>query len=280
VRSVTIKRDATKPTIVFNSLAPAANPAGWNKSDVTATWTCSDALSGVASASATQMVSTEGANQSATGSCVDKAGNTATDTRTGISLDKTPPTLAPQVVPNVVALNGVAIASPNASDALSGVVGSGSCGAVATNLAGTFTVNCTATDNAGTTASKSTTYTVTGYAFGGFLSPVSAPPALNAKTAGSAVPVNFSLAGNQGLAILAAGSPTSKAITCPAVATVTTIDEAASSTSGNSVLTYDATTDQYSYTWKTEKSWAGTCRMLSVKLADGTEHTANFQFKK
>ena len=92
--------------------------------------------------------------------------------------------------------------------------------------------------------------------------------------------MNFSLAGAQGLADLAAGSPVSKPMTCPAGATVTTIDEAVTSSGGNSTLTYDAKTDQYSYTWKTEKSWAGTCRMLIVRLADGLEYTANFQFKK
>ena len=30
---------------------------------------------------------------------------------------------------------------------------------------------------------------------------------------------------------------------------------------------------------KTEKSWAGTCRVLTVTLIDGTTHTANFKFK-
>ena len=32
--------------------------------------------------------------------------------------------------------------------------------------------------------------------------------------------------------------------------------------------------------WKTENSWAGSCRMLTVKLTDGTEHTAYFTFSK
>src|SRR5262245_21552892 len=59
------------------------------------------------------------------------------------------------------------------------------------------------------------------YPFGGFLSPIAAPPALNAVKAGSAVPVKFTLGGNQGLAVLAAGSPTSTRIACPAAAPVT-----------------------------------------------------------
>jgi hypothetical protein len=41
----------------------------------------------------------------------------------------------------------------------------------------------------------------------------------------------------------------------------------------------DAATGQYSYTWKTDKRWAGTCRQLVVRLVDGSEHIASFQFR-
>ena len=51
-------------------------------------------------------------------------------------------------------------------------------------------------------------------------------------------------------------------------------------TSGSSGLTYDSTSDQYTYVWKTQKAWAGTCGQLQVKLTDNTTHTANFSFKK
>ena len=45
-------------------------------------------------------------------------------------------------------------------------------------------------------------------------------------------------------------------------------------------LTYDAKKNVYSFDWQTDKAWKGTCRTLVVKLADGTVHTAEFQFKK
>jgi hypothetical protein len=48
---------------------------------------------------------------------------------------------------------------------------------------------------------------------------------------------------------------------------------------GLSSLSYDDTTGQYSYVWKTEKAWAGTCRQLVVRLSDGTDHVASFMFK-
>jgi len=39
------------------------------------------------------------------------------------------------------------------------------------------------------------------------------------------------------------------------------------------------TTDQYTYVWKTNKAWAGTCRELLVRFVDGTIHVARFQFR-
>ena len=65
-------------------------------------------------------------------------------------------------------------------------------------------------------------------------------------------------------------------IACGSTALLTGID--ATATAGQSALSYDPATDTYTYVWKTDKSWAGTCRQLIVKLADGTFHQANFQF--
>lgn len=95
--------------------------------------------------------------------------------------------------------------------------------------------------------------------------------------AGSAVPVKFSLSGDQGLNIFEAGYPKSQQIACDSTATVDGIEQTV--TAGSSSLSYDATTDTYTYVWKTEKAWAGTCRQLVVKLNDGTFHRANFKFK-
>ena len=49
---------------------------------------------------------------------------------------------------------------------------------------------------------------------------------------------------------------------------------------GSSSLTYDPTTGLYTYVWKTDKVWAGTCRQLDLRLADGTDHPAFFRFGK
>jgi hypothetical protein len=100
---------------------------------------------------------------------------------------------------------------------------------------------------------------------------------LNVVTAGKAIPVKFSLSGNKGLNIFAAGSPSSVTISCDGTAPQDDIEETVNA--GGSSLSYTALTDQYNYVWKTENSWKNTCRQLIVRLNDGTEHRANFKFK-
>lgn len=114
------------------------------------------------------------------------------------------------------------------------------------------------------------------YAFSGFFPPVDNAPVVNVANAGSAIPVKFSLGGNRGLAIFASGYPGSQAVGCNAGSPTDVISETASSGSG---LTYDAASDQYKYVWKTDKAWKASCRQLILKLNDGSEHRALFQFK-
>ena len=116
-----------------------------------------------------------------------------------------------------------------------------------------------------------------GYNFSGFFQPVDNLPTLNLATAGSAIPVKFSLGGDHGLAIFAAGYPASSPIACDASEPGSEITETV--TAGGSSLSYDASMDQYSYIWKTNKAWKGTCRMLVVGFSDGTQHFAKFRFK-
>ena len=78
---------------------------------------------------------------------------------------------------------------------------------------GTTTVNATADDGAGHVSACSFTVTVQ-YNFAGFFPPVANLPALNVVQAGRGIPVKFSLSGNKGLGIFAAGSPSSGPIVC------------------------------------------------------------------
>lgn len=115
------------------------------------------------------------------------------------------------------------------------------------------------------------------YQFAGFYSPVDNIPTVNTVKAGSSIPLKFTLGGNRGLAIFAGGAPASARIPCGSSDSIDAVEQIA--TPGSSGLTYDSATDRYQLTWKTDKSWAGTCRQLVVTTADGGVRRVNFQLK-
>ena len=116
------------------------------------------------------------------------------------------------------------------------------------------------------------------YDFAGFFRPIDAAPTLNRVKAGSAIPLKFSLAGNQGFNIIAPGSPTSRPVACDSSTPSDPVEE--TSTAGGSSLAYDPLTDTYTYVWKSARAWAGTCRELTLALDDGTLHLALFRFTR
>ena len=114
---------------------------------------------------------------------------------------------------------------------------------------------------------------------GGFASPVS-NTAFNAVRAGQAVPIKFDLGGDQGPDVLASGYPRSVVIACPTSGDPVNAVPETTITAGASNLTFDAATGLYTYVWKTDKAWAGTCRRFTIRLDDATEHSATFQFAR
>ncbi|HEX9759166.1 MAG TPA: carboxypeptidase-like regulatory domain-containing protein [Nitrospiria bacterium] len=100
------------------------NGAGWHNQDVTVSFSCDDAISGVAACSDSIIVNLEGAAQVITGTAIDHAGNSQTASVV-INLDKTPPVLnsSTDPIPNA---NGWNNSDPtisfSATDALSGLV--------------------------------------------------------------------------------------------------------------------------------------------------------------
>jgi hypothetical protein len=93
-----------------------------------------------------------------------------------------------------------------------------------------------------------------GFDFEGFYSPVKADPTLNVVKAGSSVPLKFSLGGDRGLDVLAVGSPASGPLDCAGLEPGG--DLAPANGAGGSALTYDPVADQYTWAWKTDKTWA------------------------
>lgn len=114
------------------------------------------------------------------------------------------------------------------------------------------------------------------YHFTGFLPPVDNEGVLNVAKGGSSIPVKFRLGGVMGLQVLAANSPTSQQVTCDQGVPTDPIED--SVTAGASTLTYDPETGQYTYVWKTDRTWTG-CRQFTLTLDDGSQHTALFKFR-
>jgi hypothetical protein len=128
---------------------------------------------------------------------------------------------------------------------------------------------------------RDTNYWVTplwGYSFSGFFQPVDNLPAMNVGKAGSAIPVKFSLGGDQGLDIFRTGYPRVTTVSCSTGAPTDVIQTTV--TAGSSSLQYDSTANQYTYVWKTNSNWAGTCMQFDLGLNDGSTHTFLIQLKK
>ena len=189
-------------------------------------------------------------------------------------VDRTAPTIEPESGQQFL-IGSDGVLTPSCADE---ELGSGlkSCvaGAIDTSVVGFHTVTVRAEDNAGNVTEAPVRYQVI-WPFGGFYSPVNMGDTLNVAKAGSAIPVKFSLGGDRGTAVLDA-TPSSRQIACEGGAEVDTIEETTASAAG---LTYDAASQRYQYVWKTARDSAGTCRKLSVQLADGTTHTALFRLK-
>jgi len=265
------------------ALSGTLHQSGWYKSDVTVTLTGApgaDIMYSIdggsfAPYSAPFQVSGTGVHTVAFQGSDGSSGSVA------VPIDVTPPKV---VVPSTVGTVELGQTSTDGiftcADAGSGIASCTSTAALITTSITTGTprsISVTATDRVGNTTGPVTVNYRVLYPFRGFFDPIINLPYLNMVSAGQGVPVKFSLRGNRGLTIFASGYPLSQKINCdstePINPNVTTV------TAGSSSLSYDSKTDSYTYTWKTDKTWAGTCRQLVVKLADGNTKLANLKFK-
>lgn len=149
--SYAVKVDTAGPAVTV-SRSPGANAAGWNNGDVTITAAGTDDGSGLDSCTTT-VVSSEGANQTGSAGCADKAGNNASQSVTGINIDKTAPSATPAVTAGSAGANGWyttdVTVSWNWADTLSGL-GLPGCPATSTSAGeGALTLSATCKDLAG-----------------------------------------------------------------------------------------------------------------------------------
>jgi hypothetical protein len=98
-QSITIRRDATPPQLVFGPPSPAANASGWHNGDVTFTFDITDATSGIASTSANSplLIAGDGTGLSQQVVVTDAAGNSAHFTTPPVNIDRVPPSIQPVV---------------------------------------------------------------------------------------------------------------------------------------------------------------------------------------
>ncbi len=119
------------------------------------------------------------------------------------------------------------------------------------------------------------TSTVEAWDFQGFTG-LASPPALNKANAGSSVPLKWRV-------VDAAGVPVTDLST--ATITVSNVDCATGADLGNAQPAQTAGSLQnrgggnYQLNWKTQKSWAGTCKAMHLDIGDGVTHDAYFRFK-
>lgn len=92
-KTLIVQIDKTAPTATATP-SPAPNANGWNNTNVTVTITGSDSGSGIASCTAPIVLSSEGAGQSASGTCTDKAGNVSASATVTVNIEKTPPAVS------------------------------------------------------------------------------------------------------------------------------------------------------------------------------------------
>jgi uncharacterized repeat protein (TIGR03803 family) len=110
--------------------------------------------------------------------------------------------------------------------------------------------------------------------FTGFLPPVADAPTLNRVNAGRVVPVPFEIAGSPGPDVL--GSALVRRVDCDTLTPQGGFEPAASP--GEAAPHRAASNGRYTFSWKTQKTWAGSCRELALELVDDSLHRAYFRF--
>jgi hypothetical protein len=288
--NVSIKRDATAPTIVRNASADSCSVPGdngWCRGAQTAGFSAEDATSGLATDGAasrdfTKSTSSEGsAVNIASGPVSDMAGNSNAGIQAGpFKIDSTPPSDI-QFVGGPAAGGsyyfGSVPSAPTctADDALSGF---DSCGVTGYSTSvGTHTMTATAKDKAGNTATATRSYTVLPWTLNGFYNPVDMGGVVNTVKNGSTVPLKFNVFAASEITDTAAIKQPLKAqqINCDTAAQV---DEIEVTATGGTSLRYDSTGGQFIYNWQTPKK-ANTCWRVTVETQDGSKLEALFKLK-
>jgi hypothetical protein len=275
--------DPSAPTI-GHTLVPASPDGdnGWYRSDVSLTWNVGEPESpnSLQKTGCVDQNITSDQTETTYSCSATSAGGSSGPVSVSIKRDATPPTVALVGGP----ANGASYyfgsvpAAPTctASDSLSDLAAACSVSGYSSAV-GPHTVTASATDNAGNSASASSSYTVLAWTLSGFYSPVDMNSVVNTVKGGSTVPLKFEVfAGATELtATSVVHSFVQTRITCD---TSATLDEIEVTTTGGTSLRYDATAGQFIQNWQTAKQ-AGACYRVTMTTQDGSSLVALFKLR-
>jgi hypothetical protein len=284
-----INIDKTAP-IISASRTPAANGFGWNNTDVTASYTASDALSGLdasSPASGNHLFNTEGAGQSHTFSVTDQAGNSNSASVTNVNIDKTAPTITITTPANggSYVFNSIVAANFSTADALSGLDASTQTSTnpqgsnINTATVGSKSFNVSVKDKAGNLASQTNNYMVV-YAPVGAICPLGPgrtilppinPDGSSVFKKGSTVPAKFRVYDANCNSIGTPGVVADFRLIQVISGTITTnVNEEVISTAADPAFRWSASDQQWIFNINTKNLSANMTYIFQVSLNDGT----------
>ncbi|HYU56399.1 MAG TPA: PxKF domain-containing protein [Candidatus Dormibacteraeota bacterium] len=248
--------------VVIGSRFPGPNGNGWNNHDVTVLFSCTDSPSGVDVAPLSpQVVSTEGAGQSRAGTCIDRAGNSASAIVGDINIDKTPPVVTSVQDGQFFILRQAVLANAQCTDPLSGI---DTCiiptGFIDTNTVGPHSYAVTSTDKAGNTAVLAVRYEVR-YNFVA----ISPQPLVTRFQIGRTIPIRFQLTD-------ALGSFVPVVTAQIWIDSQTNLGTSTGSANTGNYFRFDTSSNQYLFNFSTTGMTAGS-HTVYITLDDGTVHT-------
>ena len=212
----------------------------------------------------------------------DKADNVRTAVSAGFfKIDSVAPTVTCQGEPTFNVGQAGAVVTALVQDAVSGPLNTPITAPVDTNRPGNASIQLVGSDRAGNQTTVQCPARVR-YQFSRVGNGPTAAPSLNAFKAGNTMTLKFSLQGDRGTDIFAAGTPVSVGFTCgspPTDSLAPAGNQSAAAAAGEMFkLTYDRRAQAYTLTWKTLKPWKGSCRQLTIRLRDSQQLVLNFRF--
>ena len=268
--------DDVYPVVSGQVLTPP-NDKGWYDGNVTVRWTVTDDQATKIPAPPDTVVSTEGADVTATSAkACDKRGNCSTGTLQHLKIDKTPPAVSIEGPADGAryTLGAVPARRCAAPDPGGAGVPDGSCdvtvsGGTSAGV-GTMTATATATDRAGNVKRTAVTYTVV-YDAGGLVSPA-AGSKLKVFKQGSTVVVRLKIRDDGGATVVPAKAPAWVRPVAKGKATGKP-NQPASNAKPDKGSVLIRRGQFWEYRWGTAAAKKGKSYVITVRLDDGTSRT-------